>query len=45
MLVPEDMTTLPMLMPADTRVVVCDPDKVRRRAAETGRMPAKGEKR
>ncbi|MDN4506308.1 transcription-repair coupling factor [Dietzia maris] len=33
-LVPEDMTTLPMLMPADTRVVVCDPDKVRRRAAD-----------
>ncbi|WP_163376047.1 transcription-repair coupling factor [Dietzia sp. Alg238-R159] len=33
-LVPGEMATLPMLMPADTRVVVCDPDKVRRRAAD-----------
>ena len=31
---PEEMATLPLLMPADTRVVVCDPDKVRRRAAD-----------
>ncbi|MCT1886334.1 transcription-repair coupling factor [Dietzia cinnamea] len=33
-LVPGEMATLPMLMPDDTRVVVCDPDKVRRRAAD-----------
>ena len=33
-LVPEEMATLPMLMPEGTRVVVCDPDKVRRRAAD-----------
>src|SRR5699024_863331 len=31
---PEEMATLPVLMPAGTRVVVCDPDKVRRRAAD-----------
>ena len=33
-LVPEQMVTLPMLLPDGTRVVVCDPDKVRRRAAD-----------
>jgi len=33
-LVPDEMRTLPMLLPEGTRVVVCDPDKVRRRAAD-----------
>ena len=33
-LVPGEMATLPMLMPSGTRVVVCDPDKVRRRAGD-----------
>ncbi|GLB64235.1 transcription-repair-coupling factor [Dietzia sp. NCCP-2495] len=33
-LVPGEMATLPMLMSEGTRVVVCDPDKVRRRAAD-----------
>ena len=33
-LVPDEMTTLPLLMPEGTRVVVCDPDKVRRRAGD-----------
>ena len=33
-LVPEEMDTLPVLMPEGTRVVVCDPDKVRRRAGD-----------
>ena len=33
-LVPGEMATLPMLMAEGTRVVVCDPDKVRRRAGD-----------
>ncbi|HHX86533.1 MAG TPA: transcription-repair coupling factor, partial [Actinomycetales bacterium] len=33
-LVPGEMALLPALMPEGTRVVVCDPDKVRRRAAD-----------
>ena len=33
-LVPDEMASLPMLLPDGMRVVVCDPDKVRRRAAD-----------